>query len=191
MDGHTQPQLPAPRSGKETRAVTSLFTAVFAAVPTRRRRFFWAAWWSAAPRAEPFQKPDASSGGAGSREEARAAAERAAGRGLVEIEPRWAGAWVRVLRGDPPWPAPRDSGAAREANAPPAPPAPAGTKPWARSVLGLGAAASTDDVKRAFRSIALRTHPDRGGAQADFIDAKRAYDVLCAAIERPRRKRRR
>lgn len=150
-------------------------------VPTKRRRFLWAAWWTSPPEAEPFRKPDGSSGGARSREEALQAAEQAAGQRLVEVDASWAGAWVRVLRGDAPWPKPRDE-ASREPRAPRAAPAVAkGSRAWARGVLGVGADASAEEIKRAFRAAALRTHPDRGGDEAAFIDAKRALDVVTAA----------
>lgn len=79
--------------------MSDLFAPVCSIAPTKRRRFLWAAWWTGAPARDPFRKPDASSGGARTREEARLEAERAAGRSLVEIEPRWARAWARVLLG--------------------------------------------------------------------------------------------
>jgi hypothetical protein len=154
-------------------------------VPTRRRRFFWAAWWSGPPVAEPFRKPDAASGGARSREEALAQAERAAGRTLVEIEGRWAGAWVRVLRGEPPWPKAREKATETRANAPERPRA---GRAWALATLGLADGATEEEVKRAFRAAALRTHPDRGGDEAAFIEAKRAAETLA---QTPRKKRRR
>jgi len=166
---------------------------VLSVVPTKRRRFLWAAWWTVPPQAEPFQKPDASSGGARTRDEARAEAERAAGQKLVEIDARWAGAWVRLLRGDAPWPKPRAARAGEEeegASHGAAAPMPAGTKPWALAVLGLAAGASAEDVKRAFRVMALRTHPDRGGDAASFVDVKRAYDVALIAATTPRKRRR-
>jgi hypothetical protein len=98
---------------------------------------------------------------------------------------------VRVLRGDAPWPKPRaprgqEAGEAPRASAP----APAGSKPWALALLGLAAGATPGDVKRAFRSIALRTHPDRGGDAAAFVAAKRAYDIASAAATAPRKRRR-
>lgn len=174
-------------------------------VPTKRRRFLWAAWWTAPPEAEPFRKPDGSNGGAHSRDEARAEAERAAGQKLVEIDARWAGAWVRVLRGDTPWPKPREKVGAREegasggeqrgardegaSRASSAPPPPTGSKPWALSVLGLAAGAEPADIKRAFRALALRTHPDKGGEAATFVAVKRAYDVALAAATSPRKRR--
>jgi hypothetical protein len=169
---------------------TSLFTGVFSVVPTRRRRFFWAAWWTAPPSAEPFQPPDAQSGGARTREEARAAAECAAGHSLVETEGHWAGACVRVLRGDPPWPKPR-SDEPPPTEAVRATAAPSGGLPAARALLGVAADASADDVRRAFRAAALRTHPDHGGEDAAFIAARRAYEVALAAATGERKARRR
>jgi hypothetical protein len=172
--------------------VTTLFTGVFSVVPTRRRRFFWAAWWKGSPEADPFRPPDASSGGARTREEARAQAERAAGHSLVEADGRWAGAWVRVLRGDPPWPKPRrprPEGTPDEAPPVSAPP-PTGSRPWAFALLGLPAGAAPDEIRRAFRTLALRTHPDQGGDNSSFIDAKRAFDIALGAAEgKPRRRR--
>lgn len=163
-------------------------------MPTRRRRFFWAAWWSGPPEADPFRRPDAASGGARSREEAIAQAERAAGRRLVETEGRWAGAWVRVLRGEPPWPKPREKQA--EPRVPRTPTRPRGGRAWALETLGLTADATAEEVKRAFRAAALRTHPDRGGDEAAFIEAKRAAEVLESGPlhggpKRPTRARRR
>jgi hypothetical protein len=157
--------------------------------PTKRRRFLWAAWWTAPPEATPFRKPDAASGGARSRDEACAAAERAAGRPLSEIDPRWAVAWSRVLRGEAPWPSKRP---ATETTTRPAKPQPRkGTKPWALAALGLaGSSPSVPDIKRAFRAMALRTHPDRGGEDAQFIEAKRAYDIALVAAESRRTERR-
>ena len=83
--------------------MAELSAAVVSIARTQRGRFFWAAWWSAAPQAHPFRRPDASHGGAASYEEARAEAERVSGRALVDIEPRWARACVRLMRGTPPF----------------------------------------------------------------------------------------
>lgn len=159
-------------------------------MPTRRRRFLWAAWWSGPPEAEPFRAPDASSGGARSREEAAAQAQRAAGQALVEVDARWAGAWVRVLRGDAPWPKPR-SPRAEAGEAPPAAVPARGSKPWARALLGVAAGATPEEIRRAFRAVALRTHPDRGGAAAEFIDARRALDIALEASGPAGKRRRR
>src|SRR5262249_10614033 len=136
-------------------------------------------------RADPFQKPDASSGGARSREEARAAAERAAGRSLVETDGRWAGAWVRVLRGEPPWPNPRQGKPRRDEVERLRP---RGSKTLALALLGLALEATEEEIKRAFREAALRTHPDRGGDEAAFIEARRAYEVALGAVGKKRRR---
>jgi len=51
------------------------------------------------------------------------------------------------------------------------------------------AAATPDEIRRAFRAIALRAHPDQGGDTAAFIEAKRAYDVAMSAAGTKRRRR--
>ncbi len=143
---------------------------------TKRRRFFWCAWWTTEPSRQPFTKPDAFSGGARSLEEARKQAERAAGRPLREIDPIWARAFVRVQAGQTPWvekkprtrpkqdPPPHE-GASRKRFVP-------STErphecPFA--VLGLPKTASLEDIRKAFRRLALETHPDQGGDTASFI----------------------
>ena len=46
-------------------------------------------------------------------------------------------------------------------------------------LLEVGFDADADDLKRAYRQLALKHHPDRrGGDQQKFIEMKRAYDVL-------------
>src|SRR6185369_13855856 len=119
---------------------SALFAPVCALAPTRRRRFLWAAWWTGAPARKPFRKPDAHEGGARTRAEALAAAERAAGVRLVEIESSWARAWARVLVGEAPWPK-REEG--RTASLRPARAAPASI--W--SILGVEAGAGADELK--------------------------------------------
>lgn len=163
-----------------------LFVGVYSVVPTKRRRFFWAAWWTTPPCADPFQKPDVATGGARTREEARAAAEHAAGRNLVETEGRWAGAWVRILRGLAPWPKPREAAPRSETvSSPP----PQGSRTWAMAVLDVAPGATADEIKRGFRAVALRTHPDRGGDEAAFMEARRALDIALAGVNRKRRQR--
>lgn len=171
--------------------MTDLFAPVCSITPTKRRRFLWAAWWTGPPVREPFRKPDASSGGARTREEARREAERAAGRPLVELEGRWARAWSRVLLGLPPWPA-RPAGAKDEAETARAegsrPRAAPSASMWA--VLGVEPRASAAELKRAFRKRAMETHPDRGGDAEAFRSVKKAYEQALAKSARPARKRR-
>lgn len=166
--------------------MSDLFAPVCSIAPTKRRRFMWAAWWSGPPSRAPFRKPDASSGGARTRDEALAEAERAAGAKLIEIEPVWARAWARVLRDEP---------AFHEKSEPshvaPKPPKSEGPRSiW--DVLGLPPTASPDEVKRAYRKKALETHPDRGGDEAAFREVQRAYEVAfdrrSKATARPQRR---
>jgi len=153
--------------------------AVVSITTTKRRRFLWCAWWTGEPTREPFRKPDASSGGARSLEEARKEAERAAGEPLREIDPIWARAWVRVLAGQPPF-------VEKKARAPKETPPPRERRRFAPTVddpstcpfavLGLPKTASLDEIRRAFRRLALETHPDRGGNEAAFIRVTWARD---------------
>lgn len=71
--------------------------------------------------------------------------------------------WPGVLRG---FEAPRD---------PSAGPAPADAE--ARAILGVGPAATAEEIRRAYRTKMSRAHPDRGG---DHVDAAR----LTAARDR-------
>jgi hypothetical protein len=163
---------------------SALFTAVCSIAPTRRRRFLWAAWWTAAPSKKPFRKPDASEGGARTREEALRAAERAAGCALVEIESGWARAWANVLVGKEAWAGQR---AAAEPSAPiRARSAPSNPSVW--TILGLKASASTLEIKAAYKKRALETHPDRGGSAAEFRAVQTAYETALKRRARPTRK---
>lgn len=155
-----------------------LFAPVCAIAPTRRRRYLWAAWWTAAPARQPFRKPDASEGGARTREEARQAAEQAAGCSLLEIESGWARAWANVLVGKDPWPSSSrhlggdDAIRPRQASNHKA-------SVWQR--LGLEPHASIAEIKQAYRLRALEVHPDRGGTDEAFRALHSAYE---AALKR-------
>jgi len=46
------------------------------------------------------------------------------------------------------------------------------------SLLGLAKSASPDDIKKAYRSMAMKHHPDRGGDKAKFKQISEAYEVL-------------
>ncbi|MEI9936014.1 MAG: J domain-containing protein [Pseudomonadota bacterium] len=151
---------------------SALFAPVCAIAPTRRRRFLWAAWWTAAPSRKPFRKPDAFAGGARTRAEAQAAAERAANRKLTEIESSWARAWSNILIGKEPWPSAGNARAGDEA--PKARTATNRTSIW--HTLGLEPGATVVEIKRAYRARALQTHPDRGGSAEEFRAVQSAYE---------------
>ena len=44
--------------------------------------------------------------------------------------------------------------------------------------LGVDRQASADEIKRAFRKMAMQHHPDRGGDEARFKEIQAAYDIL-------------
>jgi curved DNA-binding protein len=46
------------------------------------------------------------------------------------------------------------------------------------STLGIKNGASADDIKKAYRSLAMKHHPDRGGDQLQFQKIQEAYDTL-------------
>lgn len=46
------------------------------------------------------------------------------------------------------------------------------------AVLGLSEDASTDDIKKKFRELVLRYHPDKGGDSEKFIELLDAYKKL-------------
>jgi len=166
--------------------MNELFAPVCSIATTRRRRFLWAAWWSGPPTRQPFRKPDAWEGGARTAEEARAEAERVAGRPLVLVEPLWARAWGRIVNGEAPFfGPPRDPGAVG------APAAVAAGPRTPLAELGLPAGASVDDIKRAYRKRALETHPDRGGTDEAFRAVQQAYVAATARADGTKKRRRR
>jgi hypothetical protein len=168
--------------------VSTLFAPICSITTTKRRRFFWAAWWSAPPAESPFRKPDACDGGATSYEEARAAAERAAGMTLTVAEPEWARAWLRVLRGQPAWTGaashPKGRTRAERTEATPRGNAPA---PSIWQILGTSPTATEAELRLAFRKRAMETHPDQGGDAEAFRRLLQAYEEARKRRKRPRR----
>jgi hypothetical protein len=156
--------------------MSEIASAVCSITATQRGRFFWAAWWTREPREAPFRAPDASNGGAATLEAALAEAEARAGRYLLLIEPYWARAWSRVMRGERPprRPVPRTERPVRTAP----------QSAW--ELLGLKAGASLAAVKTAYRKRALATHPDHGGDADAFRALHQAYERLIARITRSR-----
>src|SRR6185503_19866752 len=55
-------------------------------------------------------------------------------------------------------------------------------------VLGVNRDASEDDLKKSYRKLAMKWHPDRNPynpkAEEHFTEAKEAYEVLCDAQKR-------
>lgn len=177
--------------------MTKLFVPVCSITSTKRRRFFWAAWWSGPPQHVPFKKPDAEGGGAATREEAHADANERAGRTLVEIDPLWARAWIRILRGEAAWPSkasrePRGRAGGRngsEASSVGGEALSSDDVPisiWA--LLGVTRDATEEELKAAYRRRVLETHPDQGGDEERLRRVVSAYAEAQRRLRRPRSK---
>lgn len=48
--------------------------------------------------------------------------------------------------------------------------------PW--DILGIEQSASLEDVKAAYKRLALKYHPDKGGSETDFNRIQTAYEIL-------------
>ena len=164
-------------------AGTELFAPVCSITTTKRRRFFWAVWSSAAPSRAPFRKPDASDGGASTYEGALAAAELRAGAKVVIIDALWARAWIRVLRGEGPW----RSSTGHEPRIPSAHRPVLKDSVWA--VLGVTRDVTPAELKLAYRRRARETHPDHGGDAESFQKVVQAYREAALRLRKPRPRR--
>ena len=49
--------------------------------------------------------------------------------------------------------------------------------PWA--ILGVSATDSFEVIKRAYRALVMKAHPDQGGSEAEFIRIQAAYEKIC------------
>ena len=67
---------------------------------------------------------------------------------------------------------------------PSAPVKPSAQKESHYAVLGVSKTASDDEIKRAFRKLILKCHPDKGGKSEDFIKVRDSYDVLKSYVSR-------
>lgn len=47
-----------------------------------------------------------------------------------------------------------------------------------RKILGLSESFTQEELKNAFRKLAMETHPDRGGNEKDYIAVQKAYEHL-------------
>lgn len=52
--------------------------------------------------------------------------------------------------------------------------------------LGVAKDASEEDIKKAYRKLAMEHHPDRGGDEAKFKEVKQAYETLSDPVQRAR-----
>ncbi|HEU4966775.1 MAG TPA: molecular chaperone DnaJ [Candidatus Saccharimonadales bacterium] len=53
-------------------------------------------------------------------------------------------------------------------------------------ILGVGKSASADEIKKAYRRLAIEHHPDRGGDEEKFKELNEAYEVLKDTDKRKR-----
>lgn len=166
-------------SGQLARPVASI-------TMTKRRRFLWAVWMSGPPTRVPFKKPDFSDGGEPTFDDALRAAEAKVGASVAVIDPLWARAWIRILRGEPAWP----SKASREPHASPSAPATNREPESIWALLGVaGQDVTESDLKAAYRKRALETHPDHGGDEPTFRRVVAAYEEAKKRLRRPKPKK--
>tara|TARA_B110000261_G_scaffold12106_1_gene12187 strand:- start:809 stop:1351 length:543 start_codon:yes stop_codon:yes gene_type:complete len=113
---------------------------------------------------------------------------------FVKEDTSW---WQSEPSSPPPPPAQEEPPPPPAQEEPPPPPRPhrktpsAPAKPSAPTeshyaVLGVSKTASDDEIKRAFRKLILKCHPDKGGNPEEFIKVRDSYDVLKSYVSRCR-----
>lgn len=45
-------------------------------------------------------------------------------------------------------------------------------------ILGLNKTASQDEIKNAYKKLAIKNHPDKGGDEKTFQNISNAYNIL-------------
>ena len=61
------------------------------------------------------------------------------------------------------------------------------TRDEALKILGLDGGSDAVQIKAAYRKLALRHHPDKGGNAESFIRIKQAYEILTGRVRTPAR----
>ena len=51
-------------------------------------------------------------------------------------------------------------------------------------VLGVDVSATIIEIKKAFRRMSMKTHPDKGGSNEEFQEVKKAYEILATPKKR-------
>lgn len=168
--------------------MTDLVLPLCSITSTKRRRFFWAVWTSGPPTYAPFKKPDVSGGGAPSHDAALAEAERKVGSSVVLVDPLWARACIRLMRGEPLWPskASRAPQAAAQVDRKKSAGDGSETNESVWAALGVDRDVTPEDLKAAYRRRVLETHPDQGGDAEALRKVVRAYMEASRRVRRPR-----
>ena len=52
------------------------------------------------------------------------------------------------------------------------------------SILGIPRTASPEEIKKSYKRLSMKHHPDRGGNNDDFIKVQQAYEVLSNSDKR-------
>lgn len=57
------------------------------------------------------------------------------------------------------------------------------TKPGCYEVLGIDQSATAAEIRKAFRRLAVKAHPDKGGSSEKFVELKKALEEALAALQ--------